>query len=275
MTDQAADHTEDITRRLARRGFQVLGVNPAKALLVPLNNEPRAIDAYYRFLKKYSFRLFVRDVIRFREGMRLTDLQKYCSSDTACRYLRLLEDWGLVNRQDNGRYRLVPDGIYSFGDTFEWFIAQVLVREFCCPAAWGVRICEASAGGDYDVVASVEEHVLYIETKSSPPKHVEGAEVAAFLDRNEDLRPHFSIFVEDTRLRLKDKIAMLFQEELKRRAAGRGGVAPHVERFGRNLFHISEAIYIINSTPALITNMGICLSSFLRGRGLRFPYCLR
>jgi hypothetical protein len=201
--------------------------------------------------------------------MGLKDLQKYCSENTARKYLKLLLALNLVGARDKNHYYLVSESINSFGDTFEWFIAQILIKEFFCPAAWGIRIREAPSGGDYDVISVVEECLLYIEAKSSPPKHVDNKEVSAFLDRIEDLRPHFSIFLEDTHLRMKDKIAQLFQHELNRRASRHGSNPLKVERLKRELFTIGKTIFIMNSKPDIIANLGTCISCFLRGKGIK------
>jgi hypothetical protein len=258
-----------ITQRLIRRGFKVLCINPTEGLLIPQDDSKKIINEYYLHLKKYSFRLFLRDVIRYRDLMSIKDLQKYCSENTARRYLKLLVKWNIVTPEDDEHYRMVPEGINSFGDTFEWFIAQVLIREFFCPTAWGIRIREAPTGGDYDVISSVEECLLYIEAKSSPPKHIDSNEVSAFLDRIEDLRPHFSIFLEDTHLRMKDKIVQLFQQELRRWSSLHGGSPLEVERLERELFTIGKNIFIINSKPNIGTNIGTCIKNYLRSSGIK------
>ncbi len=258
-----------ITHALARRGFKILFHNPQQGLLLPAPNNERAIDDYYRYLKKYSFRLFLRDVIRFKDGAQLTDLLRYCSETTARRYLQILVQWSLIEQTGTQTYRVIGQGMRSFGDMFEWLVAQVLIREFHCPAVWGIRMKDIEAGGDYDVIAIVEGALLYVEAKSSPPKHVDQREVAAFFDRIEALRPHVSIFLEDTHLRMKDKIAGLFKEELSRRAATTGAPLPPVERLSGETFHIGERIFIINSRPDIVASLGLCISHFLRSRGIR------
>ena len=46
---------------LRRRGFNIYKKEPPADLIVPEN---QFIDIYYEMLKKYSFRLFLRDVIK-------------------------------------------------------------------------------------------------------------------------------------------------------------------------------------------------------------------
>jgi hypothetical protein len=261
-----------LTHALLRRGFNVLFLNPTKGLLLPAVEDDRAVDDYYRYLKKYSFRLFLRDIIRLRDGAKLKDLQRYCSEATARRYLQLLVQWSIIEKTGKQTYRIIQNSIRSFGDIFEWLVAQVLVREFCCPAVWGIRIRETGTGGDYDVLSMVEGALLYVEAKSSPPKHVDQREITAFLDRIEDLRPHFSIFLEDTHLRMKDKIAVLFKEELSRRATKSSASPLSVERLAREKYHIGDSIFIINSRPDIVANLGFCIRHFLRSKGIRLCY---
>jgi len=266
--------TNDLLHRFARRGLEVLHINPLRGVLAPAGDDASERLRYYRLLKKYSFRLFLRDVIRHRERMRADDLQKYCSPAAVARYLAMLAAWNIIVPLGRDGYRLAPEHVYSFGDTFEWLIAQVLIREFYCPAAWGIRFTGTPRGGDYDVIAAVEQYLLYIETKSSPPKHIEQADIAAFLDRIEDLRPHFCIFLEDTHLRMHDKIAGLFQLELNRRCPRYGGTSRVVTRLSGEIFSIDEKIFISNSKPDLAANIGFCLKQYLRGRGIAPGYAL-
>src|SRR5207302_1829795 len=79
---------------------------------------------------------------------------------------------GLEARVGRGAYRLRDARISSFGGTLEWYVAEVLVREFGCAATWGLRIPRATHGGDYDVVACAEGEVIYVETKSAPPRQI-------------------------------------------------------------------------------------------------------
>ena len=78
---------------------------------------------------------------------------------------------GLVEPQDTG-YRLVAAAVRSFGETLEWFVARLLEDEFHGEVLWGIRAKGCAPGGDYDVVAQIEHELLYVEAKSSQPKHI-------------------------------------------------------------------------------------------------------
>jgi len=55
-----AELTPPLEELLLRRGFKVHKKNPTDDLLLPA---PDLLNEYYEFMKRYSFRLFLRDVI--------------------------------------------------------------------------------------------------------------------------------------------------------------------------------------------------------------------
>ncbi len=146
-------------------------------------------------------------------------------------------------------------------------MAKVMQREFASPATWGNRLKNSDVGGDYDVIACVEGHFAYIEVKSSPPKHIDIPEVKAFIDRVQTLRPDFAIFLEDTHLRMKDKLAMMFEEEMRQRYGKQANQDYPVRRLHEEIFSINNIIFITNTKPDLIINIGTCLKHFF-ARGL-------
>jgi len=249
---------------IKRRGLHFVRKNPRDGLILPPDCDETTENLFYQLMKKYSFRLFLRDVIKHKDAFHLEDLLRYCSRPAASKYLDLLLKEGVVKKEGE-RYRLVSSTIYSFGETFEWFIAQIFRREFNSPAFWGVMLKGGRYGGDYDILAEMEGQLVYVEIKSAPPKHIELKDVSAFFNRLEDIAPHLSFFLEDTNLRMKDKLVVLFQEELKKRL-GRN-VFPIV-RLRDEIFCIEDSLFIMNSIPDLVQNIGFCLRHYLRRAGI-------
>jgi hypothetical protein len=103
------------------------------------------------------------------------------------------------------------------------------------------------------VVAAAEGRLLYLEMKSSPPKHLAQDEVAAFFRRVRALRPHLAIFVMDTALRLSDKVLPLLQAEL-------GAPAPEPRRVLREVWALTPYLYMVNAKQDLMTNVGIAIA---------------
>jgi hypothetical protein len=244
---------------LRRRGFTYMEGDPRERLIFPSGCTAETENALYRLLHKYSFRLFLRDVIKHQRWFTVGDVGGYSSPETVRRYLDVLVSHNILKKRAR-RFSLVSDTVYSFGDTFEWYVSSIFAREYVCPSEWGVKLRELQSGGDLDVVAVADGRFVYVEAKSSPPKHIEQNEISAFLDRVLELKPDIAIFLEDTRLRMKDKIVVMFEEELKKRWPRS---TPSVERMKGELFRVGEKLFIINSKPDVCSNLGYCLSSVL------------
>jgi hypothetical protein len=141
-------------------------------------------------------------------------------------------------------------------------VSEILQREFMAPALFNVRLQNTRHGGDYDVIALVSGHLVYVEVKSSPPRGVELPAVSAFLNRLRDLQPRVAVFLVDTELRMKDKIVELFTEAL---AVDRELTESYeVERLVDEIFHIRHAVYLVNSRKGIYSNLRCCFRDFLR-----------
>jgi len=183
-------------------------------------------------------------------------------------YIEALVDSGIVARAGKSRFAFTLTPVMGFGQTLEWFVANVFEREFDSPALWGVKLADTKCGGDCDVIAEVESHFAYVEVKSSPPKHVTVNEVSTFLSRVDELKPNLAIFFEDTELRMKDKIVALFKEALGDRLGKNVPAGLMPTRMVRELFKVGDSIYIANSKPDLVPNLMLCLKDWLSGKGL-------
>jgi hypothetical protein len=232
---------------LRRRGFPIYKKEPPEDLLLP-SEEQRG--EYYRMLHKYSFRLFLRDVIKHQDFFTLGNVTGYATLDVTREYVKYGAKIGLVEKKSDG-YVLAKRPITSFGPTLEWYIAEVFKREFGSDAVWGVKFKRPKVGGDYDVIAKFDGSLFYLEVKSSPPKQIYDSEIAAFLDRVSDLSPEIAVFFMDTELRMKDKIVPMFETELKKRFPE----PPAVIRMERELFEIDNRIFIINAKESVIGNI--------------------
>ncbi len=239
-----------------QRGLNVLSCNNYSDVILPLTKDPKVFLQYYRYLGRYSFRLFMKDLINKREGTNWRFISRYCSERVARVYINFLKKAGIAEISGDS-FKYVGTPVRSFGSTLEWYISEVMRREFMAPTLFGVKFSETPHGGDYDVISILQGCLVYIEVKSSPPRGVEKPAVESFLKRLEDLSPDIAVFLVDTELRMKDKIVMLFEEVTGKR----------VERLVRELFHLHNRIYIINTKKSITANLNRCFRAFFRARG--------
>jgi len=272
LEQEVLDGEGGLQRAITARGMQIHRQDPGDELIFAPETSPRERTALYELLKHYSFRLFLRDVIRSKESFRAGELVRYCSLKAAERYCTSLCELDLAEPAGKGAFRLLHRSLSSFGPTLEWFVAQMFQKEFASPAMYGVRFKETHSGGDYDVIALWEGRMVYVEIKSSPPRGIERGEIGSFLARTTDLLPDIAFLFNDTQLRMKDKIVLMFEEELyERYGAGSSDRFP-VERLVDELFHINHRIYIVNSTRDVVVNFNHCLRDcLLHQRAELFP----
>jgi hypothetical protein len=256
--------TPPLAALLRRRGFTIYKKDPPDDLLIPVE---QFIDDYYSTLRKYSFRLFLRDVIKHQDRFTPRDVTRYATHGVTMDYIVYLADIGLVEKMpEDGVYQLKDRPVRSFGPTLEWFLSETLRREFAMETIWGVKFRRPVIGGDYDLIGKINGSILYMEVKSSPPKQIYPTEIAAFFDRVSDLLPEVSIFFMDTELRMKDKIVPMFEDEMRNRSADRALPFPldGIQRIEKELFHIDKKIFIMNAKDSIVHNIECVLRWYFR-----------
>lgn len=206
-------------------------------------------------LGHYAFRLFLRGAISRPDGFTPSQASRYLPAPQAQRMAEELVALGLAERLPRGRYRLRRRA-RNFGGTLEWFLAGELRRRLGLEVASGLRSGAPGVGGDLDVVAAGEGKLIYLELKSSPPKHITRAEVAAFLRRVRSVRPDVALFVVDTALRLSDKVLPMFAAEL--------GAKARPGRVVRETWALTPHLYAVNARQDLVENVCRALAEGLR-----------
>jgi hypothetical protein len=98
-------------------------------------------------MKRYSFRLFLRDVIKHQKFFRLEHVTRFATLEVTGEYLKYIRGIGLVEKISDG-FRLSSWPIKSFGETLEWFVAEMFKREFSTEAIWGMRFKRPLVGGE-------------------------------------------------------------------------------------------------------------------------------
>ncbi|MHA2220195.1 MAG: hypothetical protein ACXACY_30300, partial [Candidatus Hodarchaeales archaeon] len=137
---------------LKRRGFTIYKKEPSEDLLLP---EGRYLRVFYERLKRYSFRLFLRDIIKYQNYFTVDKVTKFATKEVSSQYLEFLLKTGLVESFRKG-YRLEKRPIKSFGETLEWYIARLIKKDFQAETTWGVKFKRPKVGGDYDLIAKID-----------------------------------------------------------------------------------------------------------------------
>jgi hypothetical protein len=252
----AAAPSGEAAAMLARRGFRPTRATPDLPFPEALDGE--AAERLVARLHHYGFRLFLRGAIQRPGGFAPAEATRYLTPSQSKEHAEALAVLGLATRLPRGRYRLAHAAA-SFGGTLEWYVARELRRRLGFDVATGLKFRVRGVGGDLDVVAAAEGRLVYMELKSSPPKHLSIAEVAAFYDRLEALRPHVGLFVMDTALRLADKVVPMLVEERRRR----GGPLGEPRRVVRELWALTPRLYAVNAKPDLVGNIARALAEGL------------
>lgn len=258
MDGQLFGNGHEVLQLLSQRGLSACARPAPGFLYLPPAPEPDDVRAFYGLMKHYAFRLFLRDVIRFQEDLSLSALTHFVDEHTARVYVAALERLGMLVR-DGERMALPCGPVENFGATLEWFVARVLALEFAIPAVFGLRLVGTGYGGDYDVVGAMSGQLVYIETKSAPPKHIDDREVEVFLERLWALKPDLAVFLVDTNLRMLDRVVAMF---------GRAGVP--CERLESEIFHTGHQVFVSNSKHELVANLRVCLRAYHAAR-FRWP----
>jgi len=263
LESELLDGEAFLQRAIKTRGMKIHRRNPDGDIFIPLGASPEEQASFYQLLRRYSFRLFLRDLIMKKDSFCAEELSRYCSLNTAKRYISFLLKHKVIATIGEETFQLLNRSICSFGPTLEWFIAQMFQREFTSPSFYGVRFKDTTSGGDYDVISLWEGRMVYVEIKSSPPRGIERSEIGSFFARIADLLPDIAFLFNDTQLRMKDKIVLMFEEELYQRYGEKGKDSFPIQRLVDELFQINHRIYIVNSRKDAVANFNICLRDFL------------
>lgn len=247
--------TGEAAAMLTRRGLRPRATR--LDLPFPSDLSEAAAEQLSALLRHYAFRLFLRGAIHKPEGFAADDATGYVKGARASAFADALMGLGIAIPMADGRYRLARPAT-SFGPTLEWYVARELRCRLGFDTVAGVKVRARGVGGDLDVVAA-EGKLVYLELKSSPPKHLSDAEVSAFFDRLRVVRPDTTLFVMDTALRLSDKVVPMLLTELTRRS--RASVAPR--RIERELWALTPHLYAVNSGRDLMANVGRAIAEGL------------
>lgn len=247
-----------IAAMLRQRGWQLGSLLPRDRLLLPRPAGPAAVDRYYEDLRRYHFRRLLQEAAEARViGPEVRQkLEARWGGRAVARTFGRLATYGLLRHAADAWIFTAPRN-RTFGETLEWFVAQVFTREFAAPAAWGVSVREIRRGGDFDVVVAAGPRLGYVECKGSPPYNVSAEALARFLDRAHHLACDFAVLLLDTTLLIERNIVDNLRPLLGRYPET-GGTILRVTA-GTYTARGPRPLFVVTSRRSLIVNLRWCL----------------
>lgn len=178
--------SSELARLLKQRGHEVTKEGSDKQLLLPAFDHPEMTSAFknllYGFMRRDSFRRGLRDWAygnrRSNENPVVTSFIALCHS-LACPWT---DD--------------MPSRQSRYSATFEWYVSELLCREFAARASgFGLRLKDAEPEDEFDCVAVVDKGLVFVECKTGKGDLYD--EVRKFLRRDKELGAEYSLFVYD------------------------------------------------------------------------------
>ncbi len=219
-------------------------------------------DDFLRLMHRYANRLFLHDLLAYGPVVDKTRFTHYVSSQYTEQLIERLTAMGVVHMEGSVIRHRFPEWVRP-GWLLEWYLATVLLHTFASPTLFNVSLKGTGCGGDYDVLACWLHQLLYIEAKSAPPRGIHNPQVSAFLERVQELKPDLAIFLNDTHLRVKDKIVLMFEEEIIKFKGLQSLHEIPVQRVQDQIFHLAHSIYICNSKRDVRSNLKTIFHHYL------------
>ena len=201
---------------LRRRGFESAGMNDQKQVICPDGPHVMPWLEYIDLLGKKSTRKMLRALTKAGpKGLLREELAKVAG--TAGKKIDERVDdlvrLGILKLGDDG-YLALSKPVDNIGPTLEWYVAQVIGREMAGASGWGVKLKGITVGGDYDVLAWIDQ-LLYVETKARRPDAITKQEMLLFLQRGEELSPEIQVLMIDTDDDLGTFVDRIFLEAMR------------------------------------------------------------
>jgi hypothetical protein len=254
--------SEEVRRALWRRGYEIIEECPIERVILP--REKEFLDEYYQKLFNYRFRRFLGDLLLFKKDNYIDceTLFSRWKKDEVEEHWNFLSKTHIIENFED-QYLFYYYHLDNLGETLEWFISEILKKEFYMPTIWGVKIKEIKGGGDFDILSILENNLLYVECKSSPPNNIRLREIWEFLRRREVLKPKITIFFIDTTLKIERNIIENIYSLLKKRFMKSKEI--NIFTLKEGVYTFDDGIYIMQSKGDIIRNFQMIFRHFLDG----------
>ncbi|MCX8094965.1 MAG: hypothetical protein N3D74_02075 [Caldisericia bacterium] len=248
---------EIIFSLLKERGFEVLEIKD-KRIIFP--KDERYFEDYFKNLKSYYFRRILQDTIKKKEFSYdfILKLKEKWGEKVVERYLEKLVKYKIF-KKENFHYISNYIDIDNIGNTLEWYIGEILKKEFSIPVISNIEIKNIKEGGDFDIFFLLLGNLSYLEIKSSPPNNISIEEIENFIRRVVEIGIKVSILFIDTTLNIKRNIIDNMEFLLKRVKKN------FIGKMIRNGFYkVASGIYVFNSKRSIEESIRIVIDDLLK-----------
>jgi hypothetical protein len=248
---------EIIFSLLKERGFKILELKDKK-LIFP--EDEIFFNDYFKNLRSYYFRRILQDTIKKKEfdDNFVNKLKKKWGEVVVERYLQKLLNYGIL-KKSNSFYESKFKDIDNIGNTLEWYIGEILKREFSIPVVSNIEIKNLSDGGDFDIFFLLLGNLSYLEIKSSPPNNISIEELENFIKRINGVGTKVSILFIDTTLNIKRNIIDNMKFLLKRYKREFLGIM-----IRNGFYKVSKGIYVFNSKRSIEESIRIVINDLIK-----------
>ncbi len=191
-----------------QRGHNIVKFGSYKEIFAPQDDNPQALlvfeDILYNLMMEDSFRAGLRNWAFDNKNLDKKTQEKVDSYIKKCYAFNLSEE-KLEKRQKR------------YGQTFEWFISQVIKREFGAKTSgFGIRLKDANPNDEFDCLAILDGGIFYAECKTG--KSDIKNEIKKFAQRDTEVCGSYSMLIVDrkyifTKDKSKDDIPKLKKSE--------------------------------------------------------------
>lgn len=183
--------SSDISSLLNQRGHKVTAEGSERDIFLPIRQglEPQLLDSFkdvlYNLMRGDSFRRSLRD---WAYG-RISDENPSPNLPYIKSYEKLCEKFG--------GWSSAPQEIqHRYACTFEWYISELLRRQFAARASgFSLRLKDADPGDEFDCIALLDDGLVFVECKTGGGAIY--AQIKKFLRRDAELEATYSFFVFD------------------------------------------------------------------------------
>ena len=267
ILDRIVEDDRSIEKTLVRRGFTFVSRKNLSGRL--FRDLPhlyyKTRERFYNLMSKDSNRVILKKICTQKERFFNSELYERWDRERVDELLEELKLLKIIKKNQDESFSLTNIKA-KFSENFEWYIAELFKNELYCTADWGVHIEEAPSGGDYDVLARVENDIIYVECKAKAPSNIDEKEFLDFLKRDEFLRSYISIFLIDSTDSIEpiEKLFNIIALKIKELISKHGieflmGEPPYTERLDDLFFHFQSRLFVVNSKKPILETFKLCL----------------